>query len=646
LALDLAKEIRDRRTGFTPDWTEPVEGDAGSALVSVFADLASQVRGQLNRLPDKTLVEFFHAAGVLSSPARAAEAIVQFTVAPTAPQSILVPKGFQLGAKPNPQSGQTSLVVFETQNNLNVAPADIDAVVVTEGAINHSVTLSKGVPDRPFPALGIEPHPGDALSIGLKGTAAPTTSITLGIRLAAADGTALPVAFGGIEQPAEESGSLLSWEAYSRGSFQAIEVLRDETRGLTQSGLIELSVPANWDPGVIFPAGDPEPLHWFRVRLLQGQFITAPVVAALDFNVVSARAVQTISDEILTPIEDSNPTQMTLSKTPVVPGSLILEVTGALPGGITGVAERWDAVDDLSAFGPDNRVFTLDPDRGVVTFGDGMHGAAVPSGFRNVRAVSYEVGGGLAGAVDAGAVSTLLNTAEFLTGVINPRPATGGINPAASDAIIRVAPQVVRTRGRAVTVADYALMARSAEGAQVSRALAISGMHPSFPGSPIPGTVNVIVVPPISGDGPPLPDDGTLTAVARYLTETVAPLGVEVVASSPSYLIVDTEVAFVAQPGANIADTILKLIKAISGYLHPLTGGDSGDGWPFGKALSYSALLRRLMDSVPNLSEIPILRLTINGVPQPPCSDVALDVGELFWPRNHNVFPRETEVRP
>ena len=70
--------------------------------------------------------------------------------------------------------------------------------------------------------------------------------------------------------------------------------------------------------------------------------------------------------------------------------------------------------------------YTLDAVAGVVTFGDGVHGAEVPEGFRNVRAVSYRVGGGKAGAVQADAISTLLSSVAFVTKVTNPWPATGG----------------------------------------------------------------------------------------------------------------------------------------------------------------------------------------------------------------------------
>ena len=88
----------------------------------------------------------------------------------------------------------------------------------------------------------------------------------------------------------------------------------------------------------------------------------------------------------------------------------------------------------------------------------------------------------------------------------------------------------MRAHGRAVAAADYEILALRATGAQVARANAVAAFHPAYPGTPIPGVVCVFVVPPERGSGPPTPDAETLRAVSTYLTNGVAPAGVEVVA--------------------------------------------------------------------------------------------------------------------
>jgi hypothetical protein len=127
-----------------------------------------------------------------------------------------------------------------------------------------------------------------------------------------------------------------------------------------------------------------------------------------------------------------------------------------------------------------------------------------------------------------------------------------------------------------------------------------------------------------------------LSAVARYLAEKAAPAGVEVVASAPRYRILSAEANLVADPAADSSKVLRNFVDQLNAYLHPLHG-DKGDGWGFGQTLVWPVLLRRLLSSVPGLRAISKLRLFVDGVPQERCRDVALGVGELFWPANHTL---------
>ncbi|RME82075.1 MAG: hypothetical protein D6775_11845, partial [Caldilineae bacterium] len=44
------------------------------------------------------------------------------------------------------------------------------------------------------------------------------------------------------------------------------------------------------------------------------------------------------------------------------------------------IFETWQQVDDLSGYGPDDRVYTLDAEKGILRFGDGVHGMRPPAG--------------------------------------------------------------------------------------------------------------------------------------------------------------------------------------------------------------------------------------------------------------------------
>ncbi len=201
-------------------------------------------------------------------------------------------------------------------------------------------------------------------------------------------------------------------------------------------------------------------------------------------------AVRTIRDEILEPIDNAASNRMQLKHKSVVPKRLVIEVEESILSddeeAEQSSVKQWREVDELASSGPTDQVFTLDSKTGMVTFGDGKHGAKVPPGFRNVRAVSYAVGSGAESAVGRDEIKTLLNSAPFLTGVTNPLPANGGVSSENQLNAIRRGPETIRTLNRSVTVADYAVMATFASGADIRRAHAISGYHPQFPGQHIP----------------------------------------------------------------------------------------------------------------------------------------------------------------
>src|SRR5262249_57573799 len=71
---------------------------------------------------------------------------------------------------------------------------------------------------------------------------------------------------------------------------------------------------------------------------------------------------------------------------------------------------RWDEVPFFYGHGPTERIYTRrlsDDGTTAVQFGDGVHGARLPTGQENVRAI-YRKGVGTAGNVRAGQLTTLL----------------------------------------------------------------------------------------------------------------------------------------------------------------------------------------------------------------------------------------------
>ncbi|MFI5689357.1 putative baseplate assembly protein [Streptomyces sp. NPDC051636] len=144
----------------------------------------------------------------------------------------------------------------------------------------------------------------------------------------------------------------------------------------------------------------------------------------------------------------------------------------ATPLGATPVLEirvdgvLWHEVDSLAGRGPTERVYitgTAANGRTTVTFGDGVHGARLPSGHENVRA-RYRFGTGRAANVPADRITQPLTRPLGVTAVTNPRPATGGADADGPGLTRRTVPLAVSALDRLVSAADYEDFARSRAG--------------------------------------------------------------------------------------------------------------------------------------------------------------------------------------
>ncbi|MFD8333400.1 putative baseplate assembly protein [Streptomyces solisilvae] len=642
-------DVRGRIAGYTPDWTDPDRQDAGVALVRLFGTQAEPVLGRVNRLPEKVLAEHLSTAGVRRRPAGAAATLLEFTVNPPDGASVLVPAGFQSAA--STPAGQ---IVYETDQDLYATPATLADLAVQEAGTLQALPLGPAGPSRPFEPFGRDPRPGNALWIGLAGPAAPYPRLSLGFVVVAAPPA--PAASGGTVPLPLPPAPLLRWDVLDGSRLVPAELMRDSTAGFGAGGTVELRVPRSWEPGS--PSGTRPRLRWLRLRIAHGAFAgPAPMLSGLRLNVVAATAARTIRDEPLQPVQD--PTtggrrRMKLSQVPILAGSVVIEVdddtggdvfgttAGATVGTTAGTASRWREVESLAGYGAEDRVFTVDHESGEVTFGDGVSGAAVPPGFRNVRAVRYRVGGGSAGAVAAGAVNGVVTALPFVTRVANPFPASGGTDAEPDADAMRRGAGELRARGRAVAPADYGQLATRAPGASVARARGVPGLHPDFAGAPIPGVVGVLVVPPVppgdAPDEPPVPTAATLKAVADFLSREAAPAGVTVVAAPAPYRRVAVESWVALDPDLDRAAVLARAGDAVRTYLDPLRGGEDGAGWPFGGALRHTALVRRLL-AVDGVLAVTRLSLTVDGVRRPPCTDHALPPHTLVWPERPLLIP-------
>jgi predicted phage baseplate assembly protein len=373
-----------------------------------------------------------------------------------------------------------------------------------------------------------------------------------------------------------------------------LRISGDTTRGLTTSGVVKLDLPQDFptqSAGAATP-GDresPPPLDdeqiarrviaWLRVRRPATEDETMRRVRWVGMNVVGVVQSRTAVPELLGTGTGEAGQVCRLSQRPVVPDTLRLEVEEADGW------EPWDEVRTLATSGPLDRHFTLELDTGLVRFG---LRSRVPQLGERIRAVTYRCGGGSAGNVPAGAISSLVGVASVK--VKNPLPAVGGADAASLAEALDTVPAEVYRRDRAVVADDFRSLALEVPG--VVRAEARPLLHPDTPRRPAAGVVSVIVFPAEDPrePGAPLPDVSLLRRVAAYLDPRRL-MTTELYVIPPTYVDIAVSVGVAVKQGYQV-DAVRRWVEQLlRQYLSPLPpGGPEGQGWPLGRAVRRAEL--------------------------------------------------------
>lgn len=296
----------------------------------------------------------------------------------------------------------------------------------------------------------------------------------------------------------------------------------------------------------------------------------------------------------------------------------------------------------------------LDPATGTVMFGDGDRGRVPPelrsagappleqclifAQYRSTRAQDGNLAAGLisqlADSLHNCAVLNDWNNAKTeMTSIVNRLPAKGG---AAAETVAHAsgrADLLVKSSNRAITLADYELLAMQTPGTQVARVTARANLHPSFPCLKAPGMITVIVL-PFLPQGRPMPTPGLLAAVGAYISRRRI-VGTRVEVVGPTYIEVTVQAQVQAQSGANRAAVQNAVVAALDRFLDPLVGGPDGSGWPFGRDV-YRSEIMRVIDEVPGVDYVASMEL-IGDDGQPQCGNVCLSPTWLVAAGAHQI---------
>lgn len=196
-------------------------------------------------------------------------------------------------------------------------------------------------------------------------------------------------------------------------------------------------------------------------------------------------------------------------------------------------------------------------------------------------------------------------TRQNFAGLVNVQRAAGET----IESLLGRAMDMVASRPRAITGSEIEGFARAVASIARSKAVvAVSSAEFVFPADEI---VQLVVVPNTPASPAPVPTDAQQQAVFAAVIAR-CPITTRLLLLPPSYTSVALAVTIVRRANSRQNKDALNAAAsaALRGFLSPLTGGDNGTGWEFGRSVFRSELFQ-VIESIDGVDHT--ARLLING---------------------------------
>jgi hypothetical protein len=426
------------------------------------------------------------------------------------------------------------------------------------------------------------------------------------------------------------ASSSILWEYFSEEVWKELRLIKDTTGNLSQKGAIEFIAPDDWKLSNMFETEG----YWMRAKWETGSYSTPPRLNGVHLNAVEARHAVTGQNEILGTSTGEPYQSFTFTNPPILPEPKIMvrelenpseeevkrfrdtlkkdfkkelseravksleerlkedvdESVDPDTKGITAVWVRWHEVENFFKSTKENRHYTIDPYTGVITFGDGNKGMVPPAGRDNIKARVCYRGGGTKGNVGKDKL-TVLETKPpsgslSINTITNPDPAAGGADVETIEEAKQRGPWLLKHRYRAVTKEDFEKLALQASR-EVAKALCFMERE---------GEIKIIIIP--KGEQEKLlPKSMLIQKVRAYLDEHRL-ITAKMIVTGPDYrdISIEAEVVTELQSTEPRSSIRAKIGENLRQFLHPLTGGPKGEGWPMGRAVHISEMYYLLED--------------------------------------------------
>jgi predicted phage baseplate assembly protein len=612
-------------------WTHHAPVDPGITLLELFAFLLEQQVYVLDQVPDALARGVLGLLGDAPQPTGIARTVLAASLRdPTGPAGRL-----DAGSIVLPDSGGLEAPLFSTTTATAVLP--VRSAQIAVGGETRAADAIAG-PVRLMPADG---SPA-AFDIVLQLETPPPADVgplALLLEIAAPPKVAPQWAAAAVDVPPPATLRFARVDGAAAAPL-APEMVNDGTGGLRRAGLLTVAWQNAW-------AGASE--IRLRVATPEATFAAPPRLMRMVAN--AAIAQHRVARAIVGRAPDRGPFNIAraaiadqldhwlpLSGTTLdLPADLGPPLEGTVELSLTrdGVAADWRETDELGFAGPADRLFMLERDRAQLVFGNGYAGR-IPAPAEDF-ALRLEVGGGTAGNLTEGLAWTLAEPPAAPPEIVlrNAVPADdGAAAESLADARRRVGGSLERSE-RVVTAEDIRTLIETMPGLGTHRAHVVPGYDPAFPCSYVPDSIGVFVVPRVPrasealGAEVPAPraDPGAMALFAERL-EQQRMLATRLHVLHPRYHGVNLAVTLRGSPDA-LAEPAVR--DALARHLDAVVGGD-GEGWPFGRALRPSELVRVAQDAAGEGLFVESVAVGLNGAaPSDACGDTAIGPNDLVY---------------
>jgi predicted phage baseplate assembly protein len=594
----IVDEAKKRIAATCPSWTDHNVSDPGVTLVELFAWMTEMILYRLNQVPEKNYIKFMELLGLKLREPEPARTEITFYLSSPQPQKLTIPKGVEAATV---RTENNPSVIFSTDEDALVDPPLLNALITTRAADSPEAKAPApqdhnlqhlGVAGFDLSVFGNPTRIGDALYLGFEND---LSNHVVGLEVSCLTATGLGI---------DPANPPWAWEGWHGGEGEQrwlpAVVEEDSTGGMNQTGLIRLRLPQ-----LALRDFAKRRAYWVRCR------VTEPAVQGTNYDksprisnlAVSSWGVSVwgthaslVHNEILGRSDGSPGQVFSVEHTPMLRRLKGEAIETRAPG--SDYWEPWVEVSDFADSGFQDKHFTCDSTSGEIRFGPALRQpdgsvwsyGAIPARGAEIRFSVYRYGGGVAGNVQAGTLAVLKTSIPYIDRVTNHVDATGGIDAETIERAQLRAPQLLRSRGRAVTAADYEALTEQLADSRVQRSRCIQPAAGGSNEGPLAGQIYVLLVPKvnrpegrISSEQLRIPED--LRASVKAYLDDYRLLTVRVDIREPEYLWVAVEVSISASPSADPQRVRQDVEKQLYRYLNPITGGPAGNGWPFGRDL-------------------------------------------------------------